>query len=195
MRIKGERHAVDLALFQSRSKNEIVPEQTVGGRSIFQNVDGVRRRGVEAAWRAEWNTHWSSQLSYTWLDAQFRRAFTSKGSTVAAGNRLPGAPEHSLYGELQYRWSENLSSALEMYANSKTWVDDLNSEAAPGYAVLNLRGGYSFRAGPAKMMLFARVDNVFDKAYAGSVIVNDGNDRFYEPAPGRRVFVGVRTAF
>ncbi len=194
-RIKGERHALDLALFQSRSKNEIVPQQTVGGRSVFQNVDGVRRRGVEAAWRAEWDARWSSQLAYTWLDAQFRRAFSNAGGTVTAGNRLPGAAEHSLYGELQYRWNEKLSSALEMSASSRTWVNDVNSEAAPGYAVVNLRGGYRFDAGPAKMILFGRIDNVFDRAYAGSVIVNDGNGRFYEPAPGRRLFVGLRTAF
>lgn len=30
-----------------------------------------------------------------------------------------------------------------------------------------------------------RVDNLFDKRYVGSVIVNEGNSRFFEPAPGR----------
>jgi iron complex outermembrane receptor protein len=34
-----------------------------------------------------------------------------------------------------------------------------------------------------------------DKNYAGSVIVNDGNGRFFEPAPGGRLFVGLRTLF
>jgi iron complex outermembrane recepter protein len=45
------------------------------------------------------------------------------------------------------------------------------------------------------MMLFGRIDNVFDRAYAGSVVVNDGNQRFFEPAPGRRFYVGMRTQF
>ncbi len=31
----------------------------------------------------------------------------------------------------------------------------------------------------------ARVDNVFDRRYAGSGIVNEGNGRYYEPATGR----------
>ena len=31
----------------------------------------------------------------------------------------------------------------------------------------------------------ARVDNVLDRRYAGSVIVNESNGRYYEPAPGR----------
>jgi iron complex outermembrane receptor protein len=45
------------------------------------------------------------------------------------------------------------------------------------------------------MYLFGRIDNLLDKKYAGSVIVNEGNRRFYEPAPGRRFFIGLRSAF
>ena len=59
----------------------------------------------------------------------------------------------------------------------------------------NLRPGKELRAGPANVFLFARIDNLFDRQYAGSVIVNDANSRFFEPAPGRRFFVGARTQF
>ena len=45
------------------------------------------------------------------------------------------------------------------------------------------------------MVLYGRIDNLFGKAYAGSVIVNDANARFFEPAPGRRLFMGVRSQF
>ena len=41
---------------------------------------------------------------------------------------------------------------------------------------------------------FARVDNVADRRYAGSVIVNEGNGRFFEPAPGRNWLVGLNAA-
>ena len=37
----------------------------------------------------------------------------------------------------------------------------------------------------------ARVDNIFAKRYAGSVIVNEGNARYFEPAPERNWTVGV----
>ncbi|RYE97807.1 MAG: hypothetical protein EOO78_18080, partial [Oxalobacteraceae bacterium] len=63
------------------------------------------------------------------------------------------------------------------------------------YAAFNLRAGQEIRAGSAKVFLFARIDNLFDRQYAGSVIVNDNNGRFYEAAPGRRLFVGARTQF
>lgn len=194
-KIKSGRHQMDFALFNSRSKNEIVQEQSQFGRSTFQNVDGVERRGVEASWRSDWTSQLSSSVAYTWLDARFRKSFNSANGSIDSGNRLPGTPEHSLYTELQYRWQNAVTTAVEMRAESKSYVNDTNSDAAGGHAVFNLRAGYEFKTGISKTILFGRIDNVFDRAYAGSVIVNDGNDRFFEPAPGRRLYIGMRTKF
>jgi iron complex outermembrane receptor protein len=135
-----------------------------------------------------------TQLAYTLLDARFKQGFASGSGAVAAGNRLPGAPMHSLFAQIEARPLQGLSTALEMRAESKTYVDDVNSETAPGYAVFNLRAAQEFRAGATTWTLFGRIDNLFDRDYAGSVIVNDGNRRFYEPAPGRRFFVGLRAS-
>ncbi|HEY8605646.1 MAG TPA: TonB-dependent receptor [Noviherbaspirillum sp.] len=191
---RGGRHALDLALFSARSRDEIVPFATENGRSIYQNVDRVERRGMEVSWSHD-SPRFSTRLAYTLLDARFKEGYTSgAGATVSAGNRLPGAPEHSLFALLAYRPAPGLETATEMRIESKAWVDDANSEAAPGYAVFNLRAGKEFRDGPVTWYLFARLDNLSDQNYAGSVIVNDGNRRFYEAAAGRRLFVGLRAA-
>jgi iron complex outermembrane receptor protein len=195
MKMKSGRHALELALFDARSNDEIVPSQVVGGRSVFQNVDKVERRGAEASWHASWG-QFGTRVGYTFLDAKFKEAFSNAaGGRIASGNRLPGAPEHSLYTEVEYKPTDRLTSAVEMRVESKAYVDDVNSDYAPGYAVLNFRTGYEFRVGSARMNVFGRIDNLLDKNYAGSVIVNDGNGRFFEPAPGRRLFVGLRTLF
>ena len=192
-KIKRGNHTVDLALFDARSDNEIVPT-SLNGRSTFENVDGVRRRGVEASWQATWDK-WHTRTAYTLLDARFRQSFVNaQKATIAAGNRLPGAPKHSLYLDAQYQVSDALSAGLDMRVESRVFVNDINADAAAGYAVVNARAGYAFKAGGADLFLYGRIDNLFDKQYAGSVIVNDGNSRFFEPAPGRRLFVGVRGA-
>ena len=196
MKLRQGRHNIDLAVFDARSRDEIVPVAVDNGRSIFQNVDGVERRGAEASWKATWGQgeRITTQLSYTLLDARFRQSFVnSTKATIAAGNRLPGAPMHSLFAQAQYRPIAPLSMTLEMRAEGRAYADDINSDAAPGYAVFNASTGYSFTAGSAKMYLFGRLDNLLDHNYAGSVIVNDGNKRFFEPAAGRRIFVGLRT--
>ncbi|MDP9108369.1 MAG: TonB-dependent receptor, partial [Pseudomonadota bacterium] len=115
-------------------------------------------------------------------------------TTVAAGNRLPGAPRHSLYGELNYQLTEVWSAGADLRAESRVFVNDTNSDVAAGYAVVNIHTGYALHIGTAKVFVFGRIDNVADKHYASSVIVNDSNGRYFESAPGRRAFVGVRTA-
>lgn len=194
MKWRVDRHSVDVALFQSRSSDEIVPFTNDNGRATFQNVDQVERRGIETSWRAQWG-QFSTQLAYTLLDASFGKSFISgSNAVVAAGNQLPGTPKHSLFTQLEYKPRQDLTLAAEMRVESKVYVDDVNSDAAPGYAVFNLRVGQEFRIGGAKVVAYGRIDNLFDRNYAGSVIVNESNRRFFEPAAGRRLFVGVRTS-
>jgi len=188
------RHSLDLALFQANSRDEIVQQSSTGGRAIFTNADRVTRRGVEVGWKADWQRV-STRLAYTLLDARFKSAYQSSTAIVPAGNQLPGSPRNSLYAETEARVGEGATVAVEMRADSKVQVNDTNTDAAPGYAVFNLRAGKELRAGPAKVFFFARIDNLFDRQYAGSVIVNESNSRYFEPAPGRRLFVGARTQF
>ena len=81
---------------------------------------------------------------------------------------------------------------VEWRAAAKTQVDDLNSDHAPGYAVVALRWSYALPLTGPKVEVLARVDNVFDRAYAGSVIVNEANKRFFETGAPRGWLLGVK---
>lgn len=197
VKLRSGRHSFDAALFEARSKDEIVSSQSSGGRAIFQNADRTRRRGLEASWSANWPGI-ATRIGYTLLDARFRSAYVGAQGTVPAGNRLPGAPRHSLFADVEggvLQAMPELKAGLEMRVESKTYVNDLNSDAAPGYAVFNARLSQEFVFNGVQMVLYGRLDNLLDRNYAGSVIVNDTNGRYFEPAPGRRLFVGVRGMF
>jgi iron complex outermembrane recepter protein len=84
-----------------------------------------------------------------------------------------------------------LNAALEAQYVDKLYVNDQNIDAAPSYAVMNARIGFAQTFGAAKWEAFVRLNNLFDRNYAGSVIVGDGNGRFFEPAPGRNWFAGL----
>ncbi|MES2207568.1 MAG: TonB-dependent receptor [Pseudomonadota bacterium] len=194
IKMHKKNHTMDAAIFETRSQDEIVSQASSGGRSTFQNIESVRRRGFELSWKAQWKML-STSLSYTFLDARFTTGFINAQGAVAAGNRLPGSSRHSIGAEAEKRFSEKINTAVEIRADSKVYVNDANTDAAPGYAVVNTRAGYEFHMGDAKLFLYGRIDNIFNKNYAGSVIVNDTNQRFFEPAPKRRFFVGLRTVF
>ena len=149
--------------------------------------------------------------AYTLTDAIYRDGFLTCVATpcaaptvaVAAGNSLPAVPRTSLYLEALWRaprgssaanaWG-SLYAALEVRRVSQMFVDDRNSDAAAGYTVANLRAGMEQRSGNWTISEFVRIDNLANASYAGSVIVNEANSRFFEPAPGRNWTVGVSAA-
>ena len=82
-----------------------------------------------------------------------------------------------------------------MRALSRIDADDHNTVHAPGHATTALHAGYEKRWQHWELGAFARVDNLFDRHYAGSLIVNERNGRYFEPAPGRNWAVGLDAAY
>jgi iron complex outermembrane recepter protein len=188
-----------LAAFRVETSNEIVVLTNSGGRSSFQNASKTRRDGFEAQIEKGWNNGFAVFASLSSLRAIYATGFLTCLSTpcttpvtpIAAGNRIPGVPQRAAYAELRWRQRDGFDAAFELRYSDRLYVNDLNSDAAPAYSVAAARVGYTWRIGEAAVTAFARVDNLFDRTYAGSVIVNEGNSRFFEPAPTRGYLAGV----
>jgi iron complex outermembrane receptor protein len=188
------------AVFETRTRDEIVTDTNVGGRSTFQNAGRTRRDGFELAWQHESAKHWRTQLAYLWLDARYDDAFCSPspclaGNTVVAGDRIPGIARHALFASFGWVPPEGWRAAAELRALGLIQANDRNTAAAPGYAVAALSAAYLRHWQRWEFNAFARVDNLFDRRYAGSVIVNEGNGRYFEPAPGRNWTIGLGGAY
>jgi len=187
------------ALFQTRTRDEIVTNTNIGGRATFQNAGRTKRDGFELAWQHETAGHWRTQVAYTWLDARYRDAFCSpspcSAGTTAAGNRIPGIAEHALFASFAWVPPEGWRAGAELRALSHIAANDRNTAGAPGYVVAALYAGYVKRWARWDFNAFLRVDNLFDRRYIGSVIVNEGNGRYFEPASGRNWTLGMGAAY
>ncbi|MDF2464002.1 MAG: TonB-dependent receptor [Ramlibacter sp.] len=181
------------AVFHTRTRDEIVTRTNIGGRSSFQNAGATQRRGLELSWSAVPAPDWQLQLAHTWLDARYREAFatctaapcTVPTQVIAAGNRIPGTAQSMTAMEVGWQPARGWRAGVELRHSSRVYVNDANNEAAPSFTTLALHAGYVFDFKRWKLSITARVDNALDRLYAGSVIVNEGNGRFFEPAPGR----------
>jgi iron complex outermembrane receptor protein len=181
------------ALFQTSTRDELVTQTNSGGRSTFQNAGATRRRGLELAWSAALAPAWQFQLSQTWLDARYRDAFATCSATpctvptqfIPVGNRIPGTAQSVSAAEIAWQPARGWRAGAEFRRSSRVYVNDTNSESAPAFTTLALHAGYVFGFRGWALSAGARIDNVTDRRYAGSVIVNEGNGRFYEAAPGR----------
>ena len=102
-------------------------------------------------------------------------------------------PRSTLYAELRWRHlPSGFVAALEFQRKSRIWADDRNSEAADAYGLTNIATGFTQAYGNWRFSEYLRVDNLTNRRYTGSVIVNDANLRFYEPAPGRSGVIGLQ---
>ena len=181
------------AVFQTATQDEIVSQTNVGGRSTFQNAGATRRRGLELASSLDLPGDWLVQLSYTWLDARYRDAFLTCAATpcatpnvaVPAGNRIPGIARTALAMEAGWRPARGWRGGVEARYLGKVAVNDLNSDAAASFVTAAAHVGYALETAGWKLLATARLENLLDKKYAGSVIVNEGNGRYFEPAAGR----------
>lgn len=195
---------VTTALFQARTANEIAVLSNVGGRSTYQNAGQTRRRGIEAAVAGSFSGAWTTYAALTYLDASYRTPFltcvgapcAAPGTLVPAGKRIPGIPRATAYAELAWHhrpWG--LEAALELRHVGRMAVDDGNTDATPAATVFNLRLAFAQQQDHWTFREFLRVDNLADRQYAGSVIVNEGNRRFFEPAPGRGWLLGANAGY
>jgi len=200
----GPDWAFNAAYFRARTADELVVLSNSGGRSTFQNAGGTQREGVEAALSGRWRGGWSTYVAATWLDAYYRDGFltctgapcTKPVTPIAAGNRMPGIPRTSLYAELAWAHAPwGLETALEYRRVGAIQVDDRNTDSAPASSVFNLRLSLQQKSGRWALREFLRIDNLANKNYVGSVIVNEGNGRFFEPAPRRSWLLGASAAY
>ncbi|HEV2703427.1 MAG TPA: TonB-dependent receptor [Steroidobacteraceae bacterium] len=193
---RGADFRVDASLFFIRTVNELGVLQNSGGRSVYENIGATQREGAELGVTADLPRDFEARIAYSYLKAVVADAYAGCAGTpcapdvIAAGNFLPAVPQNILYAGLTWRHpASGFFATAETLVRSRIYADDRNTGYAGGYWTENLRAGFEQKSTGWHTSEFLRIENMFNKAYIGSVIVNDANSRFFEPAPGFSVFV------
>jgi iron complex outermembrane receptor protein len=177
-------HLFEVAAFDIRTRDEIVVDTNVGGRSTFRNAGNTTRRGAELSYSGQLLSTLRTTVAFTGLNARFD-----------SGLHLPGTPERSAFAELVYTPLPGLDAGIEVVHVGRIYVNDANEDFAPAATTLNLRVGWRGKWGPLEIGPLLRLDNATDRKYAGSVIVNEANRRFFEPAPPRNWLAAVTVRY
>ncbi|PJR52817.1 TonB-dependent siderophore receptor [Klebsiella sp. H-Nf2] len=181
------------ALFQTNTDNEIVVDSSSGGRTSYKNAGKTRRQGMELGLDQQFGESWRLKAAWTWLDATYRTNVCDDAS--CNGNRIPGIARNMGYASFGYQPEQGWYAGSDIRYMSDIMANDENTAKAPSWTVVGLTTGYKWSYGRMDMDLFGRVDNLFDREYVGSVIVNESNGRYYEPAPGRNFGIGLNLAW
>lgn len=194
--------SAQLALFRSDLDNELILASNTGGRSIYGNAGLTRHQGVELEAQAHLTPTLQWQLAYTYLDATVQTAYLTcsavpcpKANTaVAAGNRIPGLPPNDVFTGLQWQPAPGWQWSLTEAYVTAFYADDANRNYAGAYNLLGTIVEHDFVFARGDLHGFLRLDNLLDRKYAGSVIVNNTSAQYFEAGPGRAWFLGLRYA-
>lgn len=189
----GARAAWEIVAFRTRVTDELVPFEVASapGRRYFRNAGSSTYKGVELALTTWLSPALRLRGTYSYLDAHFDEYVLEDADY--SGNPVPGHAPHRLDATLRYArpWGHLEAHVARV---SEVPVDDAGQFRAEAYSVLDLRAGLrGVSAGQGGMTVapFVALYNVLDSAYSSSVVVNAFGRRYFEPAPGRRVHLGV----
>ena len=205
-----ENTRANIAVFYTETSNEIVTATNSSGRTTYQNAGGTERSGLELSLDSSLGNGFNAYVAYTYIDAIYSDSFKSCGTqpagckilgptfpvTINSNNKIPGVYRETAYAEVSWKHSNSgFSTAFEIRANSKVYVDDTNQNSAPGYAILNWRGGFSQNLQNWKFSEFVRIENLANQNYVGSVKVNDANNQYYESGANRNWLLGINASY
>jgi iron complex outermembrane receptor protein len=177
------------ALFATSVHDELIPFDVPAspGRRFYRNAGRTSRRGIELGLNYDLSM---LQFGAAYTYANYRFVDFAVGTAQFAGNKIPGIPAQTLQASATLR-TPVASLVTEANFADKMFVDDPNSESAPGYGIVNARlvSVALWRGSGAEISVGAQ--NLFDRKYVSSVSVNAAGGKFYEPGTQRAVFVGL----
>jgi len=191
----GQRLGYTVAVFQADVRDALIPYELAAPRFYYRNAGSTRHRGVELSGAVSIVPGVNLNAAWTYADYRYRRYSFSTGTVVHTldGRALPGIPQHWLNllvraqpAALRGAWAELQQS----YSSGYFVSDTLSTRAAPWWST-TVRAGWEGKAGGMRLAPFVGINNAFNHLYVSSVVINAARDRFYEPAPGRNIYVGL----
>lgn len=179
------------ALYLSRVTGALVPFEVPAapGRQFFRNAAGSRHKGAELMAGARLVKGLDARAAYTFTDARYRDYAVDAVSYE--GRRLPGIAPHRLETLVRFSGSRAFLD-LESRYQSRIPTNDGNSVHSAAFAIHGVRSGLTdVRWARVSGAPFLGIDNLLNRMYNSSVVVNAAGGRYFEPGPGRTIYVGL----
>ena len=198
---------IDVAVFQIDRKDYIMTTAgqyavADGSNTMYDNIGGVRNRGLELSVDSQVSQMWSWNLAYTYLDAKFTDYDNfnlllgnryGEECTVDPGfdpnteyclehynnegNVVPRTPRHHMNLAASFRPSSYWTITAELDTTSSYYADEVNQVKIAGRENVNLLVNYDRKFGDSVWSFFARVDNLFDETYFNTARGGTGDSK------------------
>jgi len=181
-----------LALFNINTKNELLPFELADfpGRDFFLNAGKTKRTGLEFSGHLLYSNSLALNLTYNFSVFNFDEFET--GADDFSNNTLPGLPRHYGSFDLIYQFGENTSLNFLTHYTGKLFADNANSVQIDDFFRSDIKLSQTLDLQKLTAKLYLGINNILDVQYFDNIRINAFGRRYYEAAPERNFYVGVK---
>lgn len=197
------RLSINLSIYQMNVKNLLVGERIGEDQFVGKNAGKTRHRGLEIGLNYTWNITPKIQLvpfvNFTLTDHSFVEFID--GDDDFSGNRLTGVPKQRRTSGIQLRFFENFYWNTTHQHVSEIPLTDAGDVYSDAFTVFNTRMGYRKKlTDKFSIGVDFGVNNLWDKVYAQSVLINTqgfgGREpRYFYPGDERNYYGSLRLGY
>lgn len=195
---KNRRFIADVSIYRYNLKKGIVEQRNDDGEEFYVNAGEIRQNGVEAALWAYLLTARQHQLiktlsihssaSYNY----YRFGNYKVNDNDFSHNKVTSIPDwvwtNTLLMDLPKQFGLNIS---HNYVSSIP-LNDANTAFSENLHLVQAKGTWNWQLKNNQLQFFAGVDNLLNESYSLGNDINAFGDRFYNPAPTRNYYGGVK---
>ena len=182
---------LQLTLFTIDSRNGLVPYElrAYPGRTFFRNAGKAVRKGIELSYELHMTRAWRLQTQYSYSDFKYTKYILPNGNF--SGNLLPGIPRHQGNVQLLYKSDAAWQFRWVLQYRGDFFADDANLNQESAVFLMHGDASWTLPFWPNGQLYFG-VQNLTNALYADNIRLNAFGQRYFEPAPERSGFGGLR---
>ncbi|HVX26171.1 MAG TPA: TonB-dependent receptor [Parafilimonas sp.] len=190
----------DASVYTFKLRHAIVQQQDSTGADYFVNAGSIKENGAEV-WidasiirnKNSFINNLSVSNSFTYQPYKFNNYIS--GTKNYAGNHETGVPKTMDVITLDLNTSPGIYLNANANFTSSIPLTDANDVYAGSYKLVQLKLGYKHQFKKTILDFFAGIDNLLNKKYSLGNDLNAVGGRYFNAAPARNYFAGLRANF
>lgn len=182
---------IDVVYFRSITNDEILSyeDEKFPNQKFYNNAGKTERNGIEINGFYTLNRTVISS-SYSLGNYVFKEFI--ENNLNYKDNKIPGIPNDVLTLNIEHKTKNELFLNLTFKNIGDIYANNSNNIKVDDFNTFNFKIGKEFKLSQSNIYPYLIISNVFDKEYFDNIRINAFGGRYYEPAPKRTIFGGIK---
>lgn len=192
----------DLSLYHYKMDNGIIRHLRENGAEYYVNAGEIKQKGIEASLWAK-PLSLSNNLFIKDLDIHssisynhYRFGNYHVNDEDYSNKKVTAVPDWVWTNTVSIKFPQQIRLNISHNFTSSMPLNDANSVFAKKFHLLQLKGQWNWDFHTSKQIqFFAGIDNLLNENYSLGNDINAFGNRFFNPAPKRNYYAGVKILF